>query len=66
MATNLQLDDRVIAKAVKLGGHRTKRAAVMQALSEYIQHKEQDKMIPLFGTIDYDLGYDYKKQRAKT
>ena len=66
MATNLQLDDRVIAKAVKLGGHRTKRAAVMQALTDYIHHKEQDKVIPLFGSIDYAPDYDYKKQRAKT
>ena len=65
MATNLQLDDKVIAKAVKLGGHRTKRAAVMQALSDYIHHKEQDKIVPLFGTMEYDSDYDYKKQRAK-
>lgn len=65
MATNLQLDDRVIEKAVKLGGHRSKKAAVMEALSEYIHHKEQDQIIPLFGTIDYRGDYHYKKQRAK-
>jgi len=27
MATNLQLDDRLIREAVTLGGHRTKKAA---------------------------------------
>jgi GNAT superfamily N-acetyltransferase len=36
MATNLQIDDKLIAKATRLGGHRTKKAAVTQALVEYI------------------------------
>lgn len=65
MATNLQLDDRLIAKAAKLGNHRTKKAAVTQALVEYIRHLEQEKITPLFGTIEYDPSYDYKKQRAR-
>jgi len=45
MATNLQLDDKLIIKAVKLGGHQTKKSAVTQALTEYIYHLEQDKII---------------------
>jgi Arc/MetJ family transcription regulator len=65
MATNLQLDDRLILKAAKLGGHRTKKAAVTQALLEYIQHLEQQKITALFGTVEFDPGYDYKKQRAR-
>jgi Arc/MetJ family transcription regulator len=27
MATNLQIDDKFIQKAVRLGGHKTKKAA---------------------------------------
>lgn len=65
MATNLQIDDRLITRAVKLGGHRTKKAAVTQALTQYIQHLEQEKILPLFGAVDYDPAYDYKKQRAR-
>jgi len=65
VATNLQIDDRLINKAVKLGCHRTKKAAVTQALTEYIHHIEQEKVRSLFGTIDYDPAYDYKKLRAK-
>jgi hypothetical protein len=65
MATNLQLDDKLIEKAVKLGKHRTKRAAVTQALEEYIRHMEQEKIVALFGSVDYDKDYDYKKQRAR-
>ncbi len=66
MATNLQIDDSLIVKAVKLGGHRSKRAAVTQALVEYVDHLEQEKILSMFGTVDYDPKYDYKRQRART
>jgi Arc/MetJ family transcription regulator len=66
MATNLQIDDALIHKAVTLGGHRTKRAAVTKALEEYIDHLEQEKILKLFGTVDYDPGYDYKDQRRRS
>ena len=65
LATNLQLDDRLIERAVKLGKHKTKRAAVTQALKEYVEHLEQQKLLALFGRVDYELEYDYKKQRKK-
>lgn len=66
MATNLQISDRLISRAVKLGGHRTKKEAVTQALVAYVSHLEQEKIIPLFGTVEYEPAYDYKKQRATT
>ena len=66
MATNLQIDDRLITKATKLGGHRTKKAAVTHALVEYIQHLEQQKITTLFGRVDYDANYDPKRQRSRT
>jgi len=65
MATNLDLDDKLIRKAVRLGGHRTKRAAVTQALVEYVEHLEQMQVTEIFGTVDFDPTYDYKKQRRK-
>ena len=65
MATNLQIDDELILKAVKLGGHKTKKAAVSKALLEYIQHLEQEKILSVFGKVDYDPEYDYKKQRRR-
>lgn len=65
MATNLQLDDELIAKAVQLGAHRTKRDAVNAALTAYVGHLERLELIKLFGTIDYDPDYDYKKQRSR-
>lgn len=65
MATNLQLDDTLIRQAVALGSHRTKKAAVTQALTDYIRHLRQEKILDLFGAVDFDPGYDYKRQRAK-
>ena len=66
MATNLQIDDKLIAQAVKLGKHRTKKAAVTQALTDYIHHLEPENILSLFGTVDYDPEYDHKKQRSRT
>jgi Arc/MetJ family transcription regulator len=66
MATNLQIDDKLILKAVRLGGHKTKKAAVSQALIEYIQHLEQEKILSMFGTVEFDPEYDYKKQRRRS
>jgi Arc/MetJ family transcription regulator len=65
MATNLQINDELIIKAVRLGGHKTKKAAVSKALVVYIQHLEQEKIFSMFGKVDYDPEYDYKKQRRR-
>jgi Arc/MetJ family transcription regulator len=65
MATNLQIDDKLITRAVKLGHHRTKKAAVTKALTAYIHHLEQDNILSLFGSMEFDPTYDYKKQRAR-
>ena len=65
MATNLELDDRLLAEAVKIGGQTTKKAAVTEALQEYIARRKQARIADLFGTIDYDPRYDYKAQRKR-
>jgi len=66
MATNLDLDDRLILKAQSLGGHRTKRETVMRALLEYVQSLEQKKILDLFGRVEFDESYNHKKQRSRT
>jgi Arc/MetJ family transcription regulator len=65
MATNLQIEDDLIQEALLLGGHRTKRAVVEEALREYVQQRKQLKILELFGTIEYDPKCDYKQQRQK-
>lgn len=63
MATNIELNETLLSKAMRLGGMRTKKEAVNQALSEYVQRREQLKILDFFGTVDLDPDYDYKKQR---
>lgn len=63
MATNLALDDKLIEEAQTIGQHKTKKAVVTEALEEYIQRRKQLEILKLFGTIEYDDAYDYKKQR---
>ena len=65
MPTNLAIDDKLIESARRIGRHKTKKAVVTEALIEYIQRREQLKIIGLFGTIEYDKDYDYKKQRKR-
>jgi len=65
MATNLALDDRLLDEAVRVGGKRTKKETVTEALMEYIQRRKQARIADLFGTVDYDPKYDYKRQRRR-
>jgi len=64
MATNLAIDDKLLNKALKISGLKTKRETVSIALKEFIQRRKQEDIVNLFGTIDYG-NYDYKKLRSK-
>ena len=65
MATNLAIDPEILNEAHRIGGHRTKKATVTEALQEYIQRRKQLRVVKLFGTIDYEPDYDTKAQRAR-
>jgi Arc/MetJ family transcription regulator len=64
MATNLALDDVLIEEARQLGGQRTKKEVVTQALLEYVQRRRQSKLLDLFGQVDFEDGFDAKTQRS--
>lgn len=65
MATNLAIDDALLEEALRVGGHKTKRATVTEALNEYIQRRKQARIVELFGKVDVDPQYDYKAQRRR-
>ncbi len=65
MATNLALDDQLIEQARLVGGHRTKKAAVTEALEEYVERRRQLEVLELLNSIEYDPEYDYKEQRKQ-
>ena len=65
MPTNLAIDDRLLDEALRIGGHRTKKATVTEALQEYVRRRKQAGIVKLFGKIEFDRAYDYKKQRRR-
>jgi Arc/MetJ family transcription regulator len=65
MATNLAIDDNLIEEARRIGGHKTKKAAVTTALEEYVQRNKQRRIVKAFGTFDFDPTYDYKAERRR-
>ena len=65
MLAKIKIDDPLLEEAKKLGGHRTVREAVIAALNEYVRIKKQMRITSLFGTIDYDPDYDYKRERTR-
>jgi Arc/MetJ family transcription regulator len=67
MATNLALDPKLIEAAVRAGGHKTERAAVTAALTEYVRSRRRRQVLKWRGQVDYFDNYDYKafrRQRA--
>ncbi|MFH0919181.1 MAG: type II toxin-antitoxin system VapB family antitoxin [Fibrobacterota bacterium] len=63
MATNLDINSSLIERARSVGRKKTKKAAVEEALNEYIQRRKQMEILELFHTIDFDPAWDYKRQR---
>ena len=65
MATNLAIDPDLIERALEISGERTKKAAVTKALQEFIARREQKQLSELFGSLEWDTDYDYKKERSR-
>jgi Arc/MetJ family transcription regulator len=65
MATNLAIDDRLLDEALHVGGLRTKKDTVTRALQEYVERRKQARILELFGKIDFDPKYAYKRQRRR-
>jgi Arc/MetJ family transcription regulator len=52
MATNLHIDDKLLMKALKASGKKTKREAVNEALREYVDRRARLKILDLVGTLE--------------
>ncbi|HQY47181.1 MAG TPA: type II toxin-antitoxin system VapB family antitoxin [Usitatibacteraceae bacterium] len=65
MATNLSLDPKLIERALEVSGERTKKAAVTRALEEFIARRRRKSLIDLMGKLEWDDGYDYKRDRSR-
>ena len=60
------MDDKLVEEAKTIGRHADEVAAITAALLEYIARRQQERIIQLFGTIEYDPAYDYKAQRRRS
>ncbi|MGL4503050.1 MAG: type II toxin-antitoxin system VapB family antitoxin [Planktothrix sp.] len=63
MKIPIEIDQQLIAEALALSNFSTENQLIEDALREYIQRRQQQKIFELFGTIDYEENYDYKQQR---
>ena len=65
MEPDLGVDPDLLERALAIGGERTKKATVDRALQEFIARRSQARVLDLFGTLDSDGEYDYKKERSR-
>jgi hypothetical protein len=65
MATNLDIDPRLIDQALAVSGERTKKAAVTRALQEFIARRRQKRVLELLGQLEWDESFDYKAERDR-
>lgn len=65
MATNLAIDDDLLRQALQVGGMKTKKDTVNLALKEFVDRRKQLDILNIFGKMDPDPDYDYKKGRSR-
>ena len=65
MTTNLAIDPKLLNKALEVGGEKTKKAIVNRVLREFIARREQERLLDLFGNLNWDDEYDYKRERMR-
>ncbi|NEN92735.1 MAG: type II toxin-antitoxin system VapB family antitoxin [Okeania sp. SIO3H1] len=54
MVTNINIDEKLLEEALALSDYSTVNFLIEAALREYIQRRQQLKVLELFGTIDYE------------
>ncbi len=65
MATNLAIDNKLLHEALRMSGLKTKKDTVNLALKEFVNRRKQLEIINIFGKMDPDPDYDYKKGRTR-
>lgn len=58
MRTNIVIDDKLMAQALKLGGYRTKRRTVEEGLRLLVRLRRQERARRLRGKLDWQGSLD--------
>jgi hypothetical protein len=65
MITNIDIDETIVAEAMKLSGARTKREVVDRALREMVARAKRPSIREIFGIGGIDPDYDPKAPWAR-
>ena len=65
MITNIDIDEAIVAEAMRLSGARTKREVVDRALREMVARARRPSIRELFGIGGVDPDYDPKAPWAR-
>lgn len=63
MRLKLNLDDGLVAEAVRVSGITDLQALIREALHVLITKKRRKSLLDLRGKIEFAPGYDYKQLR---
>jgi Arc/MetJ family transcription regulator len=63
MVTNLAIDEKLLKEAFKVGKHKSKKDTVNEALREYVIRRKRRDILSLFGKVEMEPSYDYRKER---
>lgn len=66
MLINIAIEDYLIEEARQLSDQFSANEVATQALQEYILRRNQQKLLDLFGAVDYHDDYDYQVYRKVT
>ncbi len=66
MRTNIEIDDRLMERAQRLSGLRTKRAVVEAGLRTLVRLKEQEEILALAGKVHWQGDLDASRQGRGT
>ena len=64
MKTNVDLDDKLVERARRLTGLKTKKELINHALSELVRRKDQKRILDLRGKVSWSGNLD-KMRRSR-
>lgn len=62
MRTNIEIDDRLMAEALRVGGFKTKKAAVEEGLRLLVRTRAQKQIRRLRGKLRWEGSLDEMRQ----
>ena len=62
MRTNIEIDDALMAQALKLGGFKTKKAAVEEGLRLLVRTKAQGRLRGLRGKLHWEGSLEEERE----